>query len=147
MPLIHDPTVRADLRNRVESLSPEAQRQWGKMTVDQMLWHCNRALEVALGSYRSEPGVGPPIPKGVLKFLVLRVPWPKGGPTAPDFMATSRHDFAAEKAKTLQLIDAICTREVASAWPASPSFGKMSGTEWSQLMAKHLDHHLRQFSA
>lgn len=147
MLLIHDPTVRAQLRKRVESLSPKAQRQWGKMTVDQMLWHCNRALEVALGSHRSDPNLKPPIPKGILKFLALRIPWPKGGPTAPDLVANENYDFAAERAKTLQLIDDMCTRRVESAWPESPSFGKMTGTDWSRLMAKHLDHHLRQFSA
>lgn len=147
MLLIHDPTVRAQLRKRVESLSPKAQRQWGKMTVDQMLWHCNRALEVALGSYRSDPNLKPPIPKGILKFLALRIPWPKGGPTAPDLVANESYDFAAEQAKTLQLIDEMCARKVESAWAESPSFGKMSGTDWSRLMAKHLDHHLRQFSA
>ena len=147
MPLIHDTDVRAQLRQRVESLSPHAQRQWGKMSVDQMLWHCNLALEMALGTHKPPLERKPPIPKPILKFMVLRLPWPKGAPTGPGFVATQNHDFAKEKAKTLRLIEDICTRDCAGSWPESPTFGRMSGKEWSRLMAKHLDHHLRQFSA
>jgi hypothetical protein len=148
MPLIHDETVRAQLRRRVESLSPQAQRQWGKMSVDQMLWHCNLALEMALGTHQPEERESPPpIPKPILKFMVLRLPWPKGAPTGPGFVAVKSYDFATEKAKTLRLIDEICTRDCAGSWPVSPTFGRMSGKEWSRLMAKHLDHHLKQFSA
>ena len=32
-------------------------------------------------------------------------------------------------------------------WPEHAAFGSMSGRDWSRLMAKHFDHHLRQFSA
>ena len=147
MPMIHDHGVRAQLRKRVESLTPQAQRQWGKMSIDQMLWHCNLALEMALGTHKPDTSRTPPIPKPVLKFIVLRLPWPKGAPTGPDFIATQSHDFAAEKAKMLRLIDAICERDCGGSWPENPAFGRMSGKEWSHLMAKHLDHHLRQFSA
>jgi len=147
MPLIHDAAVREQLRKRVESLAPQSQRQWGKMSIDQMLWHCNLAMEMALGTHKPEEGRSPPIPKPVLKFMVLRLPWMKGAPTGPGFVATKTYDFAAEKAKMLRLIDAMCARDCAGSWPESPSFGKMSGKNWSELMAKHLDHHLKQFSA
>jgi hypothetical protein len=32
-------------------------------------------------------------------------------------------------------------------WPTSGILGGMTGREWSRLEAKHLDHHLKQFSA
>ena len=147
MPLIHEAAVRERLRERVESLSPQSQRQWGKMSIDQMMWHCNLAIEMALGTHKPEEGRSPPIPKPVLKFMVLRLPWMKGAPTGPGFVATKTYDFAAEKAKMLRLIDAMCERDCAGSWPESPTFGKMSGKNWSELMAKHLDHHLRQFNA
>ena len=115
--------------------------------MDQMLWHCNLALEMALGTHKPEEGRNTPIPKPILKFMVLRLPWPKGAPTGPGFVAVKSYDFTTEKAKTLRLIDEICTRDCAGSWPVSPTFGTMSGKEWSRLMAKHLDHHLRQFNA
>ena len=33
----------------VEALRPDAARRWGKMSVSQMLWHVNEAMEGALG--------------------------------------------------------------------------------------------------
>ena len=117
MPLIHDATVKDQLRKRVESLTPSAKRQWGKMSVDQMLWHCNQALEMAIGTYKPTGERSPPIPKPVLKFMVLRLPWMKGAPTGPDFVARQTHDFASEKTKMLRLIDVICERDCAGSWP------------------------------
>ena len=32
-------------------------------------------------------------------------------------------------------------------WPENPVVGPLTGREWSHLMHKHLDHHLRQFSS
>jgi hypothetical protein len=34
---------------RIHKLTPDAQRQWGKMNASQMLAHCNAALETAMG--------------------------------------------------------------------------------------------------
>jgi len=42
--LLHDPAVRDAIRARVEALRPDAPRKFGKMSIDQMLWHVNQAL-------------------------------------------------------------------------------------------------------
>jgi hypothetical protein len=56
------------------------------------------------------------------------------------------HVFEAEKAKCLELIDRFSQRDMAGAdWPRA-AFGQISGREWSRLQAKHLNHHLKQFS-
>mgnify|MGYP000209295794 CR=1 FL=1 len=34
---------------RLQRLTPDAPRQWGKMTVSQMLAHCNASIETGLG--------------------------------------------------------------------------------------------------
>ena len=102
--MLHDPAVRDSIRARVERLTPSASRAWGKMTVDQMLWHCNQALEVAVGRREVEP-MRIPMPKPLVKFMVLSLPWIKGAPTHPGFVAGERKDFEAEKARTLRLID------------------------------------------
>ena len=36
----------------MQSLTPNATRKWGKMTVDQMLWHCNQVLGTSLRDLR-----------------------------------------------------------------------------------------------
>ena len=61
--------------------------------------------------------------------------------------AKSTHDFNAQKAECLSLIDRIVAKPLTTEWPTSASMGPMTGKHWSQLTAKHLDHHLRQFGA
>jgi len=77
--------------------------------------------------------------------MVLRLPWVKGAPTNPAFVATARHDFDAERARCLRLIDILTGRALDDAWVTHPVFGPMTGAEVSTLHAKHLDHHLTQF--
>jgi hypothetical protein len=144
--MLHDPVVRDALRGRVQRLTPDATRAWGKMSVDQMLWHVNTSLKNALGEpLPTEQNF--PVPKSVIRFLVLNMPWTKGAPTAPDLVAGERYDFEAQRAQCLRLIEEFTTRKLDDGnWGKSPSLGEMSGRQWSRLHAKHLDHHLKQFS-
>jgi hypothetical protein len=131
---------------RVKALSPGARARWGTMTVDQMLWHVNQAMAADLGE-TTLSGQGPPIPKRIVKFVVLNLPWTKGAPTNPALRAQASHDFEAERVRCLRLIDAIAQRDLGGVWVDHPTFGPMVGDEVSRLHAKHLDHHLRQFGA
>jgi hypothetical protein len=117
------------------------------MSVDQMLHHINHALRSALGREVATLEVSLPLPKPILKFLVLHVPWPPGSPTAPEWISDSRYDFDSEKRQALSLIAEVASRPLDSAWPRHSMFGDVGGRYWSQVNAKHLDHHLRQFSA
>lgn len=147
MATLHDPAVRDSIRARLAALQPTAPRQWGKMTVDQMLWHCNCGLENSLDRYEVAR-INLPLPKPILKFIVLRMPWRKGNtPTAAEFLATSTHDFEAERARAIRLVDEFAARPIDGAWKDNPFLGPMSGRDWSALHAKHLDHHLKQFGA
>lgn len=145
--LLHDPAVRNAIRARVEALRPDAPRKWGKMTIDQMLWHVSQALAQGLGQIPAQ-SVQMPLPKPIIKFFVFNLPWPAGAPTAPEFVADSqRCEFDTERARCLRLIDAFAAKSMDDAWPTAGTLGKMSGRDWSRLEAKHLDHHLKQFSA
>ena len=94
---LHDAAVRADVVRRLQALRPDSERKWGKMSVDQMLWHVGDALALSLGDLTVDAGK-PPIPRALLKFIVLNLPWSKNGPTHPAFVATRNYDFAAEQA-------------------------------------------------
>ena len=144
--MLHDPAVRDSIRGRVQRLTSDATRAWGKMSVDQMLWHVNMALKNALEQpLPTEQRF--PVPKAVLRFLVLNLPWTKGAPTGPDLVAVDRYDFEAERQRCLQLIDEFTNRKLDETdWVESSSFGEMTGRQWSRFQAKHLDHHLKQFS-
>lgn len=144
MALIHDRASRQELEQRVRSLRSDSRGRWGKMSIDQMLWHVNQAMEISLGDV-SVSGPRSLLPGSLLKFMVLRLPWVKGAPTHPSFVARATYDFAEQQERCLQLIEALASKPVDGAWPAHPAFGAMKGREVSHLMAKHLDHHLRQF--
>ena len=146
MPRLHDPVAREGIRTRVRALRPDAQRRWGKMSVDQALWHLTCALEVALGR-ATAPRDKLPLPPWAMKVLVLNLPWPKGAPTNPAWVAKSSYDFNAERERCLRLMDDFVKEDERRPWPPHPAFGNMSGREWSRLSHKHLDHHLRQFGA
>ena len=147
MTLLHDPSTRDAMRRRIQGLSPQSVRKWGKMTVDQMLWHCSEALDNALGKDLPNP-LRFPLPMAIIRFFTFNLPWPKGAPTHPGFVTGERHSFDAERDRLLGLLDRFTAKPLdASDWGTSPAFGKMTGRDWSRLQAKHLDHHLKQFSA
>ena len=144
MPLLHDANVRANIEQRVRALRPDARPTWGKMSVDQMLWHVNQAMGLSLGTVTVGPG-GPPMPAWIMRILVINMPWPKGGPTHPDFIAKQQYNFDQERERALRNIADITSKPMDHSWPVHPAFGKMSGRQVSTLTHKHLNHHLTQF--
>ncbi|MDE3128364.1 MAG: hypothetical protein KGL38_10190, partial [Gemmatimonadota bacterium] len=76
MRMLHDPAVRATLEARLDTLRPDSERRWGAMSVDQMLWHVNQFIGAALGDDCLTPQKMP-VPLPVMRFLVLRMPFPK----------------------------------------------------------------------
>jgi len=146
MAILHDPATRESIRARVQRLTPDSKRLWGKMSVDQMLWHVSTALEQPLGRIRFSKPI-PFVPKRVVKFLLLNVKWPKGAQTQPEILVTGeRYSFEEQHRRCLALIEEFTSRPLDGPWPVSDTLGEMSGRDWSKLEAIHLDHHLRQFS-
>jgi hypothetical protein len=151
MRTVHDAANRANLKRRLGALEPDTPRRWGTMSVDQMLWHVNTALRAAVGEVpwlaAGEAPRRPPLPKGVLKFLVFNMPWPKGARTLRTFVASDHYDFVTEQTRCLRLVEQLAAKPLDDQWPAHPLLGAMNGVEMSRLQAKHLDHHLKQFGA
>ena len=142
---LHDKTAREGLLERVGRLRPDAQRRWGKMTVDQMLHHVNAALEMSLGRLPTKrKRIAIPLP--LFKFIAFNLPWPKGrAPTAPELKATGTYDFAKEQARLKSLINEVSVKALDGIWTEHPAFGPLTGDECSRLQHKHVDHHLKQF--
>ncbi|NOS56588.1 MAG: DUF1569 domain-containing protein [Cyclobacteriaceae bacterium] len=147
MHTLFDPAVAEKMLQRVESLTPASERQWGKMSVDQMLAHCAKGFEMAIGIIK---------PKRVLIGRILgplirkkysdESEFGRNSPTGDELRITTPQDFEQEKKKLLKLL-----RQFSSAGEKGvtnnphPFFGKLTATEWGIGMYKHLDHHLRQF--
>jgi hypothetical protein len=146
MPKLHDAADRGAILTRVRQLRPDSQRRWGRMSIGQMLWHVNQAMETALGRVTIAPVKPPmPLPKPLLKFVVINMPWPRGAWTLPKWIPQKDYDFTAERDRCLKLIDDMAAKRIDDEWPLSPTLGRMTGSDVTRLHAKHLDHHLKQF--
>lgn len=144
--MLHDPAVRASLEARLNSLRPDSKARWGRMTVSQMLWHVNQAMAGHLGQATLEQGKVP-IPKPIMKFLVLNLPWSKNAPTNKALVAREEHNFHEQLARCRKLIAETAATPLSSPDLQHPTFGRMTARDCSRLTAKHLDHHLKQFGA
>ncbi len=144
---LYNPTDVSGILNRIEKLRPDSQRQWGKMSVAQMLAHCHISMETALGQKTIKRlFIGRLIGSLIRPKVLGEKPFPKNSPTDKSYIFTDHRDFAEEKAKTIASIKkffeggpARCTTH------PHPFFGKFTPEEWAVFQWKHLDHHLRQF--
>jgi hypothetical protein len=147
MKSLFDKAAYEEIISRLNQLTPQSQKQWGKMDAAQMLAHCKAAFKVPLNEK--------PIPRmfiGMLlgwmfkKKLYSEEPWKQNLPTAPDFIIKDNRNFDKEKAALLSLIDRFHKADPSTIEKVvHPMFGKFTGEQWSKAMYKHLDHHLTQF--
>lgn len=147
---IFDPATAEQFRQRIQSVTAASQRQWGKMSAAQMMEHCARGLEMATGELRP--------PRVLLGRLLGRVVKPmalkegelmrRNSPTAPALIVAPDADLEGSRTRLLGALDRFAAggEQRCTDYPHS-FFGPLKPKEWSTLMYKHLDHHLRQFSA
>ncbi len=133
--------------SRIHNLSPESKAQWGKMSVDQMLSHCQAPIDFAFGNLPIKANflmrfLGKMVKGKMLKSQEFK----KNSPTAPAFIRTEVYDFEQTKKDLIKKIDTFSELgNKAIKTTNHPFFGEMSYDEWSQLHTMHLDHHLKQF--
>lgn len=133
---------------RINNLSPTTKPQWGKMSADQMLAHCNVTYEMAFEDTHAKPNG---FTKFMLKLFVKNTvvnekPYKKNGRTAPQFIIADTKNFVEEKARLTDYIKkAQGLGEAHFDGKESHSFGPLNKQEWNNLFYKHLDHHLNQF--
>ncbi len=148
MPSIFNLSDNNELTDRINQLTPITLSQWGKMTVSQMLLHCQQPIKVAHGTLHLKPNkllvffLG----KSAKKKLMQPQPFGKGMPTAKEFKITHEPDFEQSKAELIDLIQVFAEQGHNSIKNLKhPFFGTMTIEEWDALQWKHLDHHLKQF--
>lgn len=135
--------------NRINNLTPETPRKWGKMSVDQVLAHLNVAYDLTFTSEKF------PKPSFIAKFLLSRfvkpkitneIPYKQSLPTSLAFIIADERNFEEEKAKLIGNIQRVqqLGRE-AFEGKENINFGKMTAQGWNNMFAKHLNHHLDQF--
>ncbi|MEP7108730.1 MAG: DUF1569 domain-containing protein [Ferruginibacter sp.] len=144
---LFDPVTYNEIIQRLDNLTPQSQRKWGKMEVAQMLAHCKAVFRVPL-SEKKLPRIflGRLLGWMIKSKLYNDVPWKQNLPTAPDFKIKDQRIFDEEKKKLTELVDAFhkAGPDGISKYP-HPFFGKFTTDQWGASMYKHLDHHLQQF--
>ena len=137
----------AELIQRVRRLQPDSRPLWGKMTVGQMLAHCQVPLRVASGELKLKRSLIGVLLGGLAKKkLMSDRPFDRNLPTAPEFRVRDARSFEPERTKLVACIEGFHERgESGITKEPHPFFGHLSLAEWQTLQWKHLDHHLRQF--
>lgn len=135
-----------ELIDRINRLTPETQPVWGKMSVAQMLGHCQRAVEVGTGLLElRRTAIGFIFGRMALKQLMNK-PLSKNIPTDRSFIIPPSVEFEAEREKLIEAYKALAEHGSGHiTHKKHPFFGTMTTEEWDTLLWKHLDHHLQQF--
>lgn len=145
-PNVFNPNDKAAIVDRLNALTPQSQRQWGTMSVSQMLNHLQRPIQHSLGELSSKKAA--PSWVGWLAKIVFLggIKFPKNTVTMKEFkVRTDDYNFDTEKQAVLTYLQKAEETANTSRLKAHPLFGNLSATEWGQLTYIHLDHHLRQF--
>ena len=106
MPSLFEPQTAQEIIARINKLQATTQRQWGKMTVSQMLFHCKEALGTATGDTTTKTPfifkiIGPLLIK---KVVMSPKPYKESLPTAKEFICTDDRNFEEERYYLLERI-------------------------------------------
>lgn len=139
-----------ELIRRINNLDEQAQAQWGKMNLYQMLMHCTTWEHWIQGkgnySYKQE-FIGKIFGKmGLRRMIKDEKPIDKGVPTSAQFkIKETSGDIAEKKREWVQLIESY--EHYSNPVFIHDFFGKMTKEQVGLLAYKHTDHHLRQFNS
>lgn len=144
---LFDQSDVSEILKRVDKLTANSQRQWGKMNVAQMLAHCNVSVETAMGrNFINRLFIGRIIGSFLKPKVLGEKPFGKNSPTDKSYIFKADLKFEEERSKVTASIKKFfeggpsqCTTH------PHPFFGKFTPEEWAVFQWKHLDHHLRQF--
>ena len=136
---------RQSILSRADSLQTDQRPRWGKMSVSQMVKHCTVAILGATGEL-------PVRPKNTFlrrwpmpELFIYVLPWPKGAPTAPEFIIIDEGDLNERRLALRAAIDSFVSRGESQKLEPHAAFGVLSAKDWGALIHRHLDHHLTQF--
>jgi len=148
LPNIFTAEVSTGVLQRIDQLTPNTQPTWGKMSVAQMLAHCNVTYEMMYENKHPKPNA---FLKFILKTFIKKkvvdeTPYSHNSKTAPQFIIKETKDFDTEKQRLVNYIQK--TQQLGENHfdnLESLSFGNLTKTEWNNMLYKHLHHHLSQF--
>lgn len=143
---VWDDAVRSSIAERAQRVSAESKPRWGKMNASAMMAHINDSLRMALGDLPVKSKKLPLRYKPIRTLIIYYLPMPKGAPTAPELIARCGDAVLDDEKKTFaELMHRVAAVKPGAMLQEHPAFGNLSYDEYGALIAKHTDHHLRQF--
>ncbi len=146
MATMWDPALRTSFVERSAKLTPDTKPVWGKLSASGMLAHLNDSYRLCLGDLAAKPRSGPLRYTPIKQLVIYVLPFPKSVPTAPELLA--RCDGAVledEKAAFKKMFERLSTARPNTPLAEHPAFGTLTYKDYGTLMARHTEHHFRQF--
>jgi hypothetical protein len=141
-----DPAVRATFAERAKKLSAGTRPAWGRMNASAMLAHLNDSYRMCTGELKVKSKNTPLRFTPIKQLIIYVVPFPKGAPTAPELIARCQGAVLADEQQAFaRLFDRLAAVTPTDALQDHPAFGALTYKDYGALMAKHTEHHFRQF--
>lgn len=131
--------------DRVSNLNSNSERLWGKMSVGQMVWHCQYPLKIAIKNKETKKKGNIFVRLFIKKSMYNDKTWRKSLPTAPALKTKEDKKLEDELPKLILLITEFQALNKRNKWHPHPLFGILTHEQWGKMQFKHLDHHLKQF--
>jgi hypothetical protein len=144
--------LQTDYIQQLEALDINTAPLFGKMNVHQMIEHMSYAFKQASGLLPLAPLNDEATTQKMYTFMMSDKPFRDNTPNPylPDEPEAPTHPSKAESIETLQqdIANFKTTFETDSDKRIlNPFFGDLNFDEWTHLLHKHAQHHLRQFNA
>jgi hypothetical protein len=141
-----DPAVRSRFEERAKKLTADTKPGWGKFHAAGMMAHLNDSYRMCLGEL-IVPSKNLPLRYTPIKQLIIYVlPFPKGAPTAPQLLKRcDSAQLADEQAAMSAMFAKLGAVKRGDRLQDHPAFGALTYETYGALMAKHTEHHFRQF--
>ena len=145
---IFDKAVKEEILIRLGNLTIHSKRNWGKMSVTQMMAHLTRSIKIANGDTPMKRAF---IGRILAPFFKSRYynnrPYPKNIKMGIDPYIPDPSLFETKRSELLKIVSEFsetCASKCTS--NPHPFFGYFTSEQWGKAVYKHLDHHLKQFS-
>lgn len=151
MASIFTPARHAELVQRLDRLTPDHTRRWGRMSPHQAICHLSDSFKAILGD-RPLRSRKPDLTRFLLRIyaFTLPLPWPKGAPTSAAVDAeqggTPPTDFDKDVEELKELLRRFVATDGRGLAPHY-AWGGLTRGEWGRYGFRHVDHHLSQFGA
>lgn len=148
---IDDQNEYHQILDRIQKLSPETDRLWGKMSVNEMICHISDPIRDVLGIRITEPVTPEEIRPKIIEMVLTETDWDRNLPTFPPYLqgpgggGTKPTDFEADKLSMIDLVNRYHSLDPNFKLHPHAGLGILTREQCGMFLWKHTDHHLRQF--